>query len=159
MDEIIDDSPEIHSSAVESISPPLVGNEKPIARTKTNGAVTRKNAEPRTAQVKSRRMLNALKRGLFSRAALLLDGSKAEFASLLEGTMARLVARLWREYDRIMARIGLRRWVENISTNFATGPVFPGIQRSLLLCSPKSGYVRDCWLGRCAAMASLLDGL
>ena len=41
------------------------------------------------------------------------------------------MARLWREYGRIVARLEARLWRRNISTNFVIGPDLHGIQRAL----------------------------
>jgi hypothetical protein len=72
--------------------------------------------------------------------------------------MARLMARLWREYDRIVARLTARIWREHIYTNFLIGRDLHGIRKRLPLCSPKSDYIRDWWSGRCVATGWLLDG-
>ena len=69
--------------------------------------------------------------------------------------MARMVASLWREYDRIVAR---KIWREIYPRTSWVARDLPGIQRRLPPCSPMSGCVRVCWSGRCVAMASLPDG-
>jgi hypothetical protein len=68
------------------------------------------------------------------------------------------MARLWLEYDRIVARLEARSWRRNISTNCVIGPHLHGIQRRWPLCSPTSGYVKDYCSARCVAMALLPDG-
>src|SRR5271167_1581291 len=72
--------------------------------------------------------------------------------------MTRLMARLWREYNTILARLEARIRRENTYTNFPLGLDLLGIQRPLLHCSLELGCARAYCLARCGAMALPRDG-
>jgi hypothetical protein len=78
-------SKNFENSETDVIHPPTNASDARLAEESTPLPLARRSPGPRTHQGKERSSRNAIKRGIFSKAVLLPDESRAEYGALLSG--------------------------------------------------------------------------